>query len=98
MRSIEKKGWVDPKYIFHPVIFPGVCAFLILFLLALTSNNWSVKKLGYQKWKRLHSLIYVGEVGVFIHVVQKSVFYACIIILPLVFLQLLNGFFSRRLR
>jgi len=88
MRSIEKRGWVDPKYFLHPVIFPGLCAFVILLLLAVTSNDWSINKMGYQKWKRLHRLIYLGEVAVFIHIFLKSSFYACILILPLVCIQL----------
>lgn len=36
----------------------GSLAFLTMAILALTSNNFSVRKLGGKKWKRLHRMIY----------------------------------------
>ena len=36
----------------------GFVAFVLLVPLALTSNKWSIKKLG-KKWKKLHQLVYV---------------------------------------
>lgn len=39
-----------------PVIAAGSLAYLFLGLMALTSNNWSVKKLGAKNWKRLHKV------------------------------------------
>ena len=36
----------------------GFAAFVLLVPLALTSNNWSVKKLGGQAWLKLHRLVY----------------------------------------
>ena len=36
----------------------GFAAFLLLVPLALTSNNWSVKKLGGKAWLKLHKLVY----------------------------------------
>lgn len=42
----------------RPYITLGFVAFLLLTPLALTSNRWSVRKLG-RKWKRLHSLVYI---------------------------------------
>ncbi|WP_277053186.1 protein-methionine-sulfoxide reductase heme-binding subunit MsrQ [Zestomonas thermotolerans] len=41
----------------RPYIFVGALAFLGLFSLALTSNRFSVRRLG-RRWKRLHRLIY----------------------------------------
>jgi sulfoxide reductase heme-binding subunit YedZ len=96
MRAIEKKGWFDPHYFLHPVVIPGLFAFLLLLLLAVTSNNWSIKKMGYRKWKGLHRLIYVGEIAVFIHVYLKSSVYALALILPLVCIQIGCYFFVRR--
>lgn len=37
----------------------GVATFLIFTLLAITSNNWSVRKLK-RNWKKLHSLTYLA--------------------------------------
>jgi sulfoxide reductase heme-binding subunit YedZ len=46
----------------------GFFAFLGLLILALTSNNWSVKKLGGKKWKTLHRSIYFIAVLVTVHI------------------------------
>ncbi|MEP6010655.1 MAG: hypothetical protein ABJ237_05080, partial [Parasphingorhabdus sp.] len=54
-------------------ILGGGLAYLLIYLMALTSNNWSMKKLG-AKWKYLHSfgihyiwfiylLTYAGRLG-----------------------------------
>lgn len=40
-------------------ILSGIVAFVLLLLLAATSNNWSVRKLGARNWKRVHRLAYV---------------------------------------
>jgi methionine sulfoxide reductase heme-binding subunit len=36
-------------------------------LLALTSNNWAVRKLGGKRWKLLHRLAYVAAVALIYH-------------------------------
>ncbi|HEY5753492.1 MAG TPA: ferric reductase-like transmembrane domain-containing protein [Chthoniobacterales bacterium] len=43
-----------------PFIWFGLSGLTILITLALTSNNWSVRKLGGKNWKRLHRLAYVA--------------------------------------
>lgn len=40
-------------------ILSGIAAFLMLLVLAVTSNNWSVRKLGGKNWKRIHKLSYL---------------------------------------
>lgn len=42
------------------LIFGGL-AFLILLVLAVTSNDWSVRKLGGKGWKRLHRSVYATQ-------------------------------------
>lgn len=96
MRAIERKGWFDFRYFLHPVVIPGLCVFLILLALAVTSNDWSIKKMGYQNWKRLHRCVYLGEIAVFIHVCLKSPLYASVLILPLACIQITCFFFVRR--
>ena len=41
----------------RPYITVGMGAFLLMVPLAITSNNWSVRKLG-PKWRKLHRLVY----------------------------------------
>lgn len=42
----------------RPFITIGMAAFIMLIPLALTSNNWSIRRLG-SRWNRLHKLAYV---------------------------------------
>ncbi|AWI56811.1 protein-methionine-sulfoxide reductase heme-binding subunit MsrQ [Sinorhizobium fredii] len=42
----------------RPFITIGMAALVMLIPLALTSNNWSIRKLG-QRWNKLHRLAYV---------------------------------------
>ena len=42
----------------RPFITIGMAAFVMLIPLALTSNNWSIRRLG-PRWVRLHKLVYV---------------------------------------
>jgi len=50
----------------RPFITIGMATFLILSVLALTSNRLSMRKLG-RRWQRLHRLVYVAAVGAVIH-------------------------------
>lgn len=43
----------------RPYITIGLSSFLLLLPLALTSNNWSVRKLG-PRWRQLHKLTYAA--------------------------------------
>lgn len=46
-------------------ILAGIAAWLLMLPLAVTSNSWSIRKLGGTKWRHLHWLIYVAAlVGV----------------------------------
>lgn len=42
----------------RPFITMGMAAFVMLIPLALTSNNWSIRRLG-PRWVKLHRLVYV---------------------------------------
>jgi sulfoxide reductase heme-binding subunit YedZ len=52
-------------------IFVGFAAFLLLIPLALTSTNASVRRLGIQRWQRLHRLVYVAATLGVIHFVWR---------------------------
>ena len=88
--AIIRKGQLPLKVFFHPVIIPGVLAFLVLLALTLTSNDWSIQRLTYKKWKGLHRLVYGAELLVFIHILLQSVTYALLIFIPLLFIQRLR--------
>ena len=40
----------------------GMVGFVLLIPLAATSNNWSIRKLGPLKWRRLHQISYAAAV------------------------------------
>jgi methionine sulfoxide reductase heme-binding subunit len=50
----------------RPFITVGMTVFVMLFLLAITSNRWSIRKLG-RKWATLHRLAYFAAIGGVIH-------------------------------
>ncbi len=42
----------------RPYIVIGMATFVLLVPLALTSNDWSVRKMGGKAWRRLHQIVY----------------------------------------
>lgn len=48
-------------------IWAGWLAFIIFIPLAVTSNNFSVSKLGGRVWQKLHRLVYIAAIAVVIH-------------------------------
>ncbi|MDO6479637.1 protein-methionine-sulfoxide reductase heme-binding subunit MsrQ [Shimia thalassica] len=54
--QIPSQIWGD--IIKRPYITIGMAGLLLMIPLAITSNNWSVRKLG-RRWKTLHKLTYV---------------------------------------
>ncbi len=50
----------------NPIIF-GSIAFMILFLLAVTSNDWAVQKLTPKVWKALHRFVYIAYISAIFH-------------------------------
>jgi sulfoxide reductase heme-binding subunit YedZ len=55
--GILSQIWAD--ILKRPYITIGMIGFVVMIPLAVTSNNWSVKRLGV-KWRRLHQLTYVA--------------------------------------
>ncbi|MCH9613474.1 MAG: Protein-methionine-sulfoxide reductase heme-binding subunit MsrQ [Chlamydiia bacterium] len=83
-------GRIDFKYFLHPVIFPALIAIFLLLILAVTSNNASIRFLKYKAWKKLHKLTYVVEGLIFFHILLQggwSILWAFLFFVPLVFLQ-----------
>jgi sulfoxide reductase heme-binding subunit YedZ len=50
----------------RPFITVGMATFVILFLLALTSNRFAIRKLG-RRWQSLHRLVYVAGILAVVH-------------------------------
>lgn len=46
----------------------AIIAFFIMLMLALTSNDFSVRKLGLKKWKNIHRFIYFAMIAISFHV------------------------------
>jgi sulfoxide reductase heme-binding subunit YedZ len=58
-----------------PFILVGITAFSILAILAGTSSQWAIRRLGGRWWKRLHRLAYVAAALVVYHQISaKKVF------------------------
>jgi len=49
----------------------GMLAFTLLVPLALTSTNRAVRRLGFERWKRLHRLVYLAAVCGVVHFVWR---------------------------
>ncbi|QGX96968.1 protein-methionine-sulfoxide reductase heme-binding subunit MsrQ [Roseovarius faecimaris] len=59
--------WAD--IVKRPYITVGMAGFLLLLPLALTSNNWSVSRLG-PSWRKLHKLVYPAAILGAVHYVM----------------------------
>jgi methionine sulfoxide reductase heme-binding subunit len=51
----------------RPYVTVGMVGLLALIPLAVTSNNWSIRRLGPVAWQRLHRLTYVAAVAGAVH-------------------------------
>lgn len=60
--------WLD--VIKRPYITVGLAAFILLIPLAVTSSRRAIKKLGAQKWRLLHRLVYPISVLAVIHFIM----------------------------
>ncbi|KIN63233.1 Sulfoxide reductase heme-binding subunit YedZ [Sulfitobacter noctilucicola] len=59
--DVQTIGRVIEDIIKRPYITIGMAGFVLLLPLALTSNNWSVRRLG-PRWRKLHKLTYIAVV------------------------------------
>jgi sulfoxide reductase heme-binding subunit YedZ len=59
-------GAVGSDIVRRPYITIGFACLLLLIPLAITSNNWSIRKLG-QTWVKMHKLIYLVALGGALH-------------------------------
>lgn len=68
--------WFDKAFKFNavvedtlkrPFIFLGMFALLVMLPLAATSTNRMIKRLGGQRWSRLHKLVYLAAIAGVLH-------------------------------
>lgn len=97
--DVQILGQIWADILKRPYITVGMAGFLLLLPLALTSNNWSVRRLG-PGWRKLHRATYVAAVLGALHFVMlvKGFQIEPLIYLGLVGLLLLLRAPVRRLR
>lgn len=59
--------WAD--IIKRPYVMFGMGAFVLMLPLVLTSNNWSLRKIGGMAWRKLHKLTYPAAILAGVHYV-----------------------------
>ncbi|MEZ4517326.1 MAG: protein-methionine-sulfoxide reductase heme-binding subunit MsrQ [Chloroflexota bacterium] len=106
--------WLDYAFVFPLIVeeivkrryaLVGFAAFLLLVPLALTSNRYSMKKLG-KNWKKLHTLVYLIGILAVIHYVwlvknaytQPLIFATVLATLLIIRLPAIKQFFLRTQR
>ncbi|MEX0319605.1 MAG: protein-methionine-sulfoxide reductase heme-binding subunit MsrQ [Ruegeria sp.] len=89
--QILSQIWAD--ILKRPYITIGMTGFALLLPLAVTSNNWSVRKLG-PRWRSLHKLVYPAAVLGGLHYVMLAKGFQ---LEPLVYLAIILGLLALRL-
>ena len=83
--------WAD--ILKRPYITIGMLGFVMMIPLVITSNNWSVKRLG-AGWRRLHQLTYLVAIlgGIHFIMIAKGIQFE-----PLVYMAVILGLLAYRL-
>jgi sulfoxide reductase heme-binding subunit YedZ len=84
--------WAD--IVERPYVTIGMAGFLLLLPLGLTSNNWSVRRMGAAAWRRLHRLVYPAAVLGALHYVWLAKGFQ---IEPLAYMAAILGLLALRL-
>jgi sulfoxide reductase heme-binding subunit YedZ len=67
--QILSQVWAD--ILKRPFVTVGMAGLLLLLPLAVTSNNWSVRRLG-PKWRKLHRLVFPAALLGVVHYLMQS--------------------------
>ncbi len=70
MRFIFKYDLSRAFYSFNPLVNPiifGAISYIILFIMAITSTDWMVKKLTPRIWKFIHRFVYIAYISSLFH-------------------------------
>ena len=90
--QILAEVWAD--ILKRPYVTIGVAAFLLLIPLAVTSNNWSVRKMG-PKWRVLHKLTYPAAILAAVHFIWLAKGFQ---LEPIIYLGVILGLLAVRPR
>ena len=88
--QVPSEIWAD--IVKRPYITVGMAAFALILPLAVTSNNWSVRRLG-SRWRKLHRLVYPAAILGAVHYVMLTKGFQ---IEPLFYLLLILGLLALR--
>jgi len=88
--QVPSQIWAD--IVKRPYITVGMAGFALMVPLAMTSNNWSVRKLG-RRWGKLHKLTYLAAILGAVHYVMLV---KGLQIEPIVYLVAILGLLSFR--
>lgn len=70
--DVQALSRVIEDIIKRPYITIGMLGFVLLVPLAVTSNNWSVRKLGPLVWRKLHKLTYLAVILGGVHYIWQA--------------------------
>jgi sulfoxide reductase heme-binding subunit YedZ len=85
--------WAD--ILERPYVTIGMAGFVLLIPLAVTSNDWAVRRLGGLQWRKLHKLVYPAALLGAVHYVWLAKGFQ---IEPLVYLFAIVGLLALRIR
>lgn len=91
--QIWSQIWAD--IVKRPYITIGMAGFALMLPLALTSNAWSVRKLGAARWRRLHQLTYGAAILGAVHYVMLAKGFQ---LEPLLYLAAILALLAARIR
>lgn len=60
--DVQTLGRVWADIVKRPYVTIGMAGFALLLPLAVTSNNWSIRKMGALAWRKLHKLVYPAAI------------------------------------
>ena len=92
--DVQVLGQIWADIVKRPYITVGMAAFMLMAPLAMTSNNWSVRRLG-PRWRTLHKLIYPAAVLGALHFVMLSKGFQ---IEPMIYMGLILVLLAMRIR
>lgn len=90
---VKRGGWATTwPYLLHPALIPGLLALSIFAILSITSNKYSLKTLGFPKWKNIHRKVYFAEAGIIVHLFMTGHKQLMLVFIPLVIIQLVRTY------
>ena len=91
--DVQRLSAIVADIIERPYVTIGMAGFLALIPMAITSNNWAVRKMGAVQWRKLHKLAYPAAVLGAVHYVWLA---KGLQIEPLIYLAITLGLLGLR--